>query len=223
MDTNEKTATLLARFNEKERTITEICRIVGGTFPLEVRSYDQGEDACVLVTELRDGAAFGFPLSKGVRSYGEWYPAGETAPRRIPEGGTRIWTLVNTPFDDMEKILFRIDLHGGLDAVPSVAGNKGLLGETPAASPTSHGTLFGNDDGPAVVPTYGRRPVAREAASLSETKEKPFDGDDVMIVFGKYKGMTVGAVRVKDPGYIQWAMENIPAFRNEIAGKRRAA
>lgn len=101
------------RFNATERTLPEIWDILGRVTPIEVRTYEQGEDVSVLVTQVCKGVAYGYPLRKGLRLRNEWYTEDDTTAVRIPEGGARMWHLVDMPFDDVEKALFRADLAAG--------------------------------------------------------------------------------------------------------------
>lgn len=180
METNERNKELLARFNTVERTLAGIWEAVGGVCPFEVRRYDQGEDASVLVTRICKGVAYGFPLKKGLRERNEWYRPEDAGSVRIPEGGTAIWTLVDMPYDDMGKILFRLDLNGTIDVKADTAKKA-------------------------------------YAAVTEETDSQ------AVITFGKYRGKTVAEVLKKDPGYISWALENIPAFREQVLVKAKAA
>lgn len=209
----------LARFNEKERTIAEIFEAVEKAAPMVVRSYDQGEDAAVLVTGVNLGLPYGYPLHKGIRARNSWYGPEAVGAVRIPEGLSRIWTLVALPFDDMEKILFRADLHGTADAAAPREVKK-------PAAPASPGGLFGysNDND---TPKPAAAPAAKPAAKAAPVKPAAAAADGIdpeaVMTFGKYKGKTVAEVRRKDPGYIDWALQNISAFRETVTLRRVAA
>ncbi len=122
----EKTSRLLDAFNATDRTIAEIWDMLGHVCPLEVRTYDQGEDVSVLVTQMSKGEPYGFPLKKGVRDRGGWYGEQDTRSVRIPEGGERKWKLVDMPFDDLEKALFRLDLGGVFSDEPPTAAEMSI-------------------------------------------------------------------------------------------------
>lgn len=161
------------RFNSVERTLPEMWDILGRVTPLEVRTYDQGESVSVLVTQVCKGVAYGYPLENGVRKRNSWYTEEDTTAVRIPDGGARIWVLVDMPFDDLEKALFRVDLAQG---------------------------------------------AAAEDEAV-EASEVPLN-EDIFVGFGKYRDMTVGQLRKKDPDYLNWALINITRFRERA--ERRA-
>ncbi len=235
----------LARFNEKERTIAEIFEAVEKAAPMVVRSYDQGEDAAVLVTGVNLGLPYGYPLHKGIRARNSWYGPEAVGAVRIPEGLSRIWTLVALPFDDMEKILFRADLHGTAETSAPRAEVKPAAApreEKKPAAPASLGGLFGysNDNDtpkPAAAPAVKAASQAAEKAAAAKVvsaarpaaapaaRTVPDDGIDpeAVLTFGKYKGKTVADVRRKDSGYIDWALQNISAFRETVTLRRVAA
>lgn len=101
------------RFNNVEHTLPEIWDALGRVTPIEVRTFEQGEAVSVLVTQVCKGVAYGYPLKNGLRQRNEWYTEGDTTAVRIPDGSSRIWVLVDMPFDDVDKALFRADLAAG--------------------------------------------------------------------------------------------------------------
>lgn len=231
METNYKTKELLDRYNEKERSIAGIWETIGRKCPMVVRSFDQGEDAAILVTQVCKGIPYGYPLLKGKREYCDWYNEENAGSVRVPEGTASIWRLVDLPYDELDKILFRMDLNGDLNADGREAAVAQAAAPAPAPAVKARpftGGLFGNDPAfnapaqpqkPAEAPKAPRM-AARPSAAQAED-ESGIDGSVVM-PFGKYKGLTVADVQKKDPGYIAWALENISAFRDMVS-KRRAA
>lgn len=191
----------LERFNAREHTLPEIWDALGRVTPVEVRGYDQGEDASVLVTQVCKGVAYGYPLVKGLRDRGSWYTEMDTTAVRIPEGTSRRWLLVDMPFDDMEKALFRFELNGGVINAPA---------ETKA--PDRKAVAAAEKKGRAAEKSPGK-PAATD-------KEGAVDGA-LVITFGKYRDKKVSDIMKKDPGYIRWAMDNIAAFR--ALAERRSA
>lgn len=161
------------RFNETERTIPEIWDALGRVTPIEVRTYEQGDAVSILVTQVCKGVAYGYPLKNGLRQRNDWYTDQDTTAVRIPDGGTKIWLLVDMPFDNVDMAVFRADL---------AAGN--------------------------VVEGAEPQPGAAEA---KETLD-----EDAVVGFGKYRNLTVGQLRKKDPSYLSWALENIERFRERV-------
>ena len=155
------------RFNATERTLPEMWDALGRVTPIEVRTYEQGEAVSVLVTQVCKGVAYGYPLKDGIRQRNDWYTSEDTTAVRIPDGSSKIWVLVDMPFDDVDKAIFRADL---------AAGN---------------------------VEAGSTEPAAVEA-DLNE---------DLVVGFGKYRDLTVGQLRKKDPSYLSWALSNIDRFR----------
>ena len=103
----------LKRFNLVERSLPEMWDALGRVTPIEARTYEQGESVSVLVTQVCKGVAYGYPLRNGVRDRSKWYTQTDTTAVRIPEGGAKIWMLVDMPFDDVDKAIFRADLASG--------------------------------------------------------------------------------------------------------------
>ncbi len=162
------------RFNAVERTLPEIWDALGRVTPIEVRTYEQGEAVSVLVTQVCKGVAYGYPLRNGIRQRNDWYTDQDTTAVRVPDGGSKIWVLVDMPFDDVDKAIFRADL---------AAGN---VEEGRSEAPVADGAL----------------------------------NEDVVVGFGKYRDLTVGQLRKKDPSYLSWALANIDRFRERAC--RRA-
>lgn len=118
--------TPLERFNEKRHTIAEIWEATGRRCPLLVRFYDQGEGVATLVTQVASGKAYGFPLRDGLRTATAWYGEGARGSVRIPDDATPDWKLAGMPFDDMDAVFFRMDLHGEIDPQPETAAELGI-------------------------------------------------------------------------------------------------
>jgi len=115
------------RFNATERTLPEIWDALGRVTPIEVRTYEQGEAVSVLVTQVCKGVAYGYPLKNGIRQRNDWYTSEDTTAVRIPDGGSKIWVLVDMPFDDVDKAIFRADLAAG--NVESVGDDGAVTGD----------------------------------------------------------------------------------------------
>lgn len=109
---NDDTKELLDRYNAKDRAIVDIWNDIGHVCPFIVRAYDAADDAAVMVTQVCKGTAYGFPMFKGKRTSNDWYYDTDTQGVRIPDAGTTIWQLVDVPYDDLDKVMFRLDLHG---------------------------------------------------------------------------------------------------------------
>lgn len=114
--------TPLERFNEQRHTIADIWEAVGRRCPLLVRFYDEGEIIATLVTQVCAGKAYGYPLKNGRRTQTDWYGAQTCGSVRIPRDGVSDWKLVDMPFDDIEAVFFKMDLHGQIDPEPETAG-----------------------------------------------------------------------------------------------------
>lgn len=108
----DNTRELLDRYNAKERAIADIWNDAGKICPIMVRAYDASEEACVMVTQMCRGIAYGFPVFQGKRTSNDWYFDTDTQGVKIPDAGSSIWRLVDTPFDALDKIMFRLDLNG---------------------------------------------------------------------------------------------------------------
>lgn len=114
--------TPVEQFNEQRHTIADIWEAVGRRCPFVVRFYDEGEAVSTLVTQVAAGKAYGYPLSGGRRSFNEWYGSDARGSVRIPRDMTPEWKIVDMPFDDMDAIFFKLDLHGQIAPEPETAG-----------------------------------------------------------------------------------------------------
>lgn len=193
---------LLQKFNQKEHTIPEIWDVVDKRCPMVVRAYDQGEDVAVLVTQVCKDIPYGYPLYKGRRQFCDWYRKEFVGSVRIPEGTSPIWSLVDLPYDNLDGILHLLYPNEPLTE-PAYK---------PQPSPAKNAA-----EAPA-------KPEKKESAKTATTKtaagnkanETARDDGSVIIPFGRYKGKTINAVRKSNAAYIEWAMKNIPAFKELI-------
>jgi len=218
---------LLERFNEKERSIEEIWNKMGNCCPMIVRSYDQGEEAAVLVSQVCKGIPYGFPLRGGRRIREGWYKATDIGSVRIPEGTSPIWNLVAMPFDDLQAILSRLDLDGALPGRPQTKPVAAPIKKSVAPAVKPAVKPAPSTATPAIKPAVKPAPTAttKPAVKPAPAAKAPEDGlerknGSVVLPFGRYKGKSVAEVKKADPDYIPWALANIPAIK-EILEKEQ--
>lgn len=108
----EKTRKLIDRYNARDHRIADIWKDLGGICPFVVKTYDAAEAAAVMVTQMCKGVAYGFPVFEGRRTSNDWYFKSDTQGVKIPDAATQQWHLVDAPYDDIDKIMFRLDLNG---------------------------------------------------------------------------------------------------------------
>ena len=113
--------TPLEQYNEQRHSIADIWQAVGNKCPLLVRFYDEGESIATLVTQVCKGKAYGFPLVDGKRAYNDWYPNKAKGSVLIPRCETKEWKLIDMPYDNIDDIFFKMDLHGRIVEEPETA------------------------------------------------------------------------------------------------------
>lgn len=117
---------MLKKYNSHARSLLKIVRDVK-RFPFEARMSEFGEGFGVMVTDFRNGGVYGFPVFNGKRTDSSWYVKSCSDSVFIPNQDFVDWTLVDTPFDNLEDILFVLDLHDNIipsqEKMPPLAPN----------------------------------------------------------------------------------------------------
>lgn len=137
MNNTETLRQRLDDYNRIPKTLRDIYESLGDVCPFVAKFSSQDESFAVLVTRLVNGVAYGFPLRNRKRVRTGWYTNGNSVP--VPAQEKREWSLVDTPYDDLDDIFRQMDYHRRLKGVMTdeekdtlaVYENKSSLGIVP--------------------------------------------------------------------------------------------